>query len=70
MVRGRKPDNPGFAVSGRCAAACASDKLRPSMTAFAKRFVLVFALWTLVALCDGLADYFFAYGVGKHPSFW
>jgi two-component system, LytTR family, sensor kinase len=40
------------------------------MTTFAKRFALVFALWTLVALCGGLADYLFAFGVGKPMSFW
>jgi len=40
------------------------------MTTFAKRFALVFALWTLIALCGGLADYLFAFGVGKPLSFW
>ncbi len=40
------------------------------MKAFAKRFALVFALWTLVALCGGLADYLFALVVRGHASFW
>ena len=40
------------------------------MSAFAKRFVLVFALWTLVSICGGLADYWFGLLVGRSPSFW
>jgi hypothetical protein len=40
------------------------------MTAFAKRFALVFALWTLVAVCSGLADYFLTVSLGNHLSFW
>ncbi len=40
------------------------------MPAFARRFVLVFALWTLIALCGGLADYLFAFVVGRPLPFW
>jgi two-component system LytT family sensor kinase len=40
------------------------------MKAFAKRFALVFAVWTLVSICGGLADYLFSYAVGGHLSFW
>jgi signal transduction histidine kinase len=40
------------------------------MKAFAKRFALVFAVWTLVSICGGLADYLFSFGVGGHLSFW
>jgi two-component system, LytTR family, sensor kinase len=40
------------------------------MTAFAKRFALVFALWTVVSVCGGLADYLFSFALGGHPSFW
>ena len=40
------------------------------MKAFAKRFALVFALWTLVSICGGLADYLFSFALGGHLSFW
>jgi len=40
------------------------------MKAFAKRFALVFALWTIAAICGGLADYLFADLLGRHPAFW
>jgi two-component system, LytTR family, sensor kinase len=40
------------------------------MKAFCKRFALVFALWTVAAVCGGLADYLFAYLLGAHPHFW
>lgn len=40
------------------------------MKAFCKRFALVFALWTVAAVCGGLADYLFVYLLGKHPAFW
>jgi two-component system LytT family sensor kinase len=40
------------------------------MKAFSKRFALVFALWTVAAVCGGLADYLFAYLLGAHPAFW
>src|SRR5256885_2179506 len=40
------------------------------MQALAKRFALVFALWTVVAICDGLANYLFASAVGKNVPFW
>jgi two-component system, LytTR family, sensor kinase len=40
------------------------------MKAFCKRFALVFALWTVAAVCGGLADYLFAYLLGAHPDFW
>src|SRR5579862_410282 len=39
------------------------------MKAFCKRFALVFALWTVAAICGGLADYLFAYLLGAHPEF-
>jgi signal transduction histidine kinase len=38
------------------------------MTAFAKRFALVFAVWTVAAICGGLADYLFAFALGNHLS--
>src|SRR5882724_1462274 len=40
------------------------------MKAFAKRFALVFALWTVVSVCGGLADYLFSFALGGHLSFW
>jgi signal transduction histidine kinase len=40
------------------------------MKAFCKRFALVFALWTVAAVCGGLADYLFAYLLGTQPHFW
>lgn len=40
------------------------------MKAFTKRFALVFAVWTLVALCGALADYLFSFALGRHLSFW
>ena len=40
------------------------------MKAFAKRFALVFALWTIAAICGALADYLFADLLGRHPAFW
>jgi two-component system LytT family sensor kinase len=40
------------------------------MKAFAKRFALVFALWTLVSICGGLADYLFSLALGGHLTFW
>jgi signal transduction histidine kinase len=40
------------------------------MKAFSKRFALVFALWTVAAVCGGVADYLFAYLLGRHPAFW
>jgi len=40
------------------------------MKAFAKRFALVFALWTIAAICGGLADYLLAELLGRHPAFW
>jgi two-component system LytT family sensor kinase len=40
------------------------------MKAFSKRFALVFALWTVAAVCGGLADYLFVYLLGKHLAFW
>jgi signal transduction histidine kinase len=39
------------------------------MKAFCKRFALVFALWTVAAVCGGLADYLFGYLLGAHPDF-
>jgi len=40
------------------------------MKAFARRFALVFALWTLVSICGGLADYLYSFVLGGHLSFW
>jgi two-component system, LytTR family, sensor kinase len=38
------------------------------MKAFARRFAVVFGLWTLVAICDGLADYLYAFALGRPHS--
>ncbi|HYL70697.1 MAG TPA: hypothetical protein VEY89_05285, partial [Candidatus Dormibacteraeota bacterium] len=38
------------------------------MKTFGKRFALVFALWTLAAVCGALADYCFAYLLGAQLS--
>src|ERR1700722_881584 len=40
------------------------------MKAFCKRFLLVFALWTVAAVCGGLADYLSDYLVGEQTHFW
>jgi two-component system, LytTR family, sensor kinase len=40
------------------------------MSAFVQRFALVFALWTVAAVCGGLADYLFAYLQGTPPPLW
>src|SRR5260370_27657291 len=40
------------------------------MKAFAKRVGLVFALWTMAAICGGRADCLFADLLGRHPAFW
>jgi two-component system LytT family sensor kinase len=40
------------------------------MKAFAKRFALVFGLWTLVALCGATADYLSSFALGGHLSVW
>jgi two-component system LytT family sensor kinase len=40
------------------------------MVTFAKRFALVFGLWTVAAICGGVADYFYSLALGEHLSFW
>ncbi len=40
------------------------------MKAFCKRFALVFALWTVAAVCGGLARYLLNYLLGTQPPFW
>jgi signal transduction histidine kinase len=40
------------------------------MKAFCKRFALVFALWTVAAVCGALADYLSDYLVGEQTHFW
>lgn len=43
---------------------------RRPMRAFCKRFALVFALWTVAAICAGLARYLLLYSVGEAESIW
>ncbi len=40
------------------------------MKRFLKQFSLVFLLWTLVAVCGGLADFLFLRAIGSDPSWW
>jgi hypothetical protein len=40
------------------------------MKASVKGFAVVFALWTLVALCGGFADYLFSLVLEGHARFW
>lgn len=45
-----------------------SAPLRIDMKAFARRFALVFTLWTLIALLGGFADYLFALVLNGHAD--
>jgi two-component system, LytTR family, sensor kinase len=40
------------------------------MKAFCRRFALVFAIWTVAAVCGGLAHYLINYLLGAPPPFW
>ncbi|MBS0446438.1 MAG: histidine kinase [Proteobacteria bacterium] len=41
--------------------------IRPALKPYARQIAIVFGLWTLVALCSGLADYAYLRAVGVQP---